>query len=85
MGMSIDESLENLKTLQIDYQQFHDDVWQDPESYGIMAESLQVAVETMQKYQKIQEIYERYQKDGDYYHYMAWIDVMEVLEDGNDN
>ena len=56
MGMSIEESLNNLMELQKDYQQFHDDVWQDPESYGIMAESLQVAIESMEKFQKIQEI-----------------------------
>lgn len=58
MGMTIDESLENLKTLQADYQQFYDDVWQDPESLGIMAESLQVAIDTMSKYQQLQAAYE---------------------------
>ena len=49
------------------------------------AESIDVAISTMQKYQKIQEIYERFQKDGNYYHHMAWIEVMEVLKDGNDD
>lgn len=39
-------------------------------------------VDVMCKYQKIQKIYERFQKDGNYYHHMAWLDVMEVLEDG---
>ena len=58
MGMTIEESLENLKTLQADYQQFYDDVWQDPESLGIMAESLQVAIDTMSKYQQLQAAYE---------------------------
>ena len=58
MGMTIDESLENLQTLQADYQQFYDDVWQDPESLGIMAESLQVAIDTMSKYQQLQVEYE---------------------------
>lgn len=47
MEMTIEESLNNLIELQKDYQQFHNDVWQDPESYGIMAESLQVAIDTI--------------------------------------
>ena len=47
------------------------------------AETLKVAIEVMRKYQKIQEIYERFQKDGDYYHHMAWLDVMEVIDNGN--
>ena len=58
MGMTIDESLSNLKELQKDYKQFYDDVWQDPEAYGIMAESLKVAIETMRKYQMFQADYE---------------------------
>ena len=58
MGMTIEESLKNLKALQTDYRQFHDDVWQDPESFGIMAESLQVAINTMSKYQQLQAAYE---------------------------
>ena len=39
-----------------------------------------VAIDTMRKYQKIQEIYEKFQKGYDYH--MAWLDVVEVLEDG---
>ena len=84
MGMSIEESLNNLMELQKDYQQFHDDVWQDPESYGIMAESLQVAIESMEKFQKIQEImnelngnfYGSYLKDR-----QTLEKIYEVLED----
>lgn len=52
---------------------------------GDWRDSLAYAINTMRKYQKIEQIYERFQKDGDYYHHMAWLDVMEVLEDGNDN
>lgn len=44
--------------------------------------AFKMAIETMRKYQKIQEIYERFQKDGSYYHHMAWLDVMEVVENG---
>ena len=50
--MTFYESLNNLIELQKDYQQFHDDVWQDPKSYGIIAESLKVAIEIMNKYQQ---------------------------------
>ncbi len=56
MKITIEESLTNLKELQKDYKKFHDDVWQDPESYGIIAESLKVAISTIHKYQKIQEV-----------------------------
>lgn len=56
MGMTFEESLNNLIELQKDYQQFHDDIWQDPESYGVIAESLRIGIEIMRKYQKIEEI-----------------------------
>lgn len=46
--------------------------------------ALDEAVTIMRKYQTIQKIYERFQKDGNYYHHMAWLDVMEVVEDGNE-
>lgn len=51
---------------------------------GEQKETLKYAVEIMRKYQMIQEIYKRFQKDGNYYHHVAWLDVMKVLEDGND-
>ena len=54
--MTFEEGLNNLIELQKDYQQFHDDVWQDPESYGIIAESLRIGIDTMRKYQKIEQI-----------------------------
>lgn len=56
--MTIDESLANIKELQKDYQQFYNDVWQDPESYSIIAESLKVAIDVMNKYQKIEKMRE---------------------------
>lgn len=58
MKMTIDESLANIKELQKDYQQFYNDVWQDPESYSIIAESLKVAIDVMNKYQKIEKMRE---------------------------
>lgn len=69
MGMTIDKTIEFYNGL---------------ECYTPQAKDARdVAIDTMRKYQKIQEIYERFQKDGSYYHHMAWLDVMEVLEDGN--
>ena len=50
---------------------------------SIYKDELKMAIEIMRKYQKIEEIYERFQKGYDYH--MAWLDVMEVLEDGNDD
>lgn len=57
MRMTIDESITNLESLQKDYQDFHDEVWKDPETYSINAESLKIAVDTMRKYQEIRKIY----------------------------
>ena len=58
MEISVDEALINLESLQKDYQDFHDEVWKD-ESYSINAESLDVAIETIHKYQKMLEILEK--------------------------
>ena len=86
MGMSIKESLANLKKLQGDYQQFHDDVWQDSESYGIVAESLKVAINTMRKYQKIQEIIRWNNAPSPYYKPDGQLfrEICEVVDNGND-
>lgn len=58
MGMTFEESLNNLIELQKDYQQFHNDVWHDPKEYGITAESLRIGIDTMRKYQQLQADYE---------------------------
>lgn len=83
MGMTIDESISNLKELQKDYQQFYDDVWQDPEAYSIMAESLKVAIETMRKYQKIQEQVELSEKENHKIDVARMIQIREFIY-GND-
>lgn len=57
MKLTIDEALTNLEGLQKDYQDFHDEVWKDPETYSINAESLKIAIDTMHKYQEIRKIY----------------------------
>jgi len=75
MGMSIEKTMNELKT-QIRY---YKDFWgADASDYVI--DAFNTAIDTMHKYQKIQEIYERFQKGYD--HHMAWLDIMEVLEDG---
>ena len=83
MGMTIDESLSNLKELQKDYQDFHDDVWQDPESYGVIAESLRIGIDTMCKYQKIQEQVELSEKENHKIDVARMIQIREFIY-GND-
>jgi len=53
MGITIDEALTNLESLQKDFQDFHDEVWKDPETYSINAESLKIAIDAMHKCQRI--------------------------------
>ena len=67
MGMTIDKAIEFFDGLEGHTPQAKD--------------ARDVAIETMRKYQKIEEIYERFLKDGNYYHHMAWLDVMRVVED----
>lgn len=71
MGMTIEEHTAQLKKLK----SFHNG------SYGA---SINYAIDTMRKYQKIEEIYERFQKDGGYYYHMARLvdELREVIEDG---
>ena len=84
MGISFVEAITNLENLQKDYQDFHDDVWQDPEAYGIMAESLKVAIETMRKYQKIQEQVELSEKENHKIDVARMIQIREFIY-GNDS
>jgi len=53
MGITTDEALTNLESLQKDFQDFHDEVWKDPETYSINAESLKIAIDAMHKCQRI--------------------------------
>lgn len=53
MKMTIVEALTNLEGLQKDYQDFHDEVWKDPETYSINAESLKIAIDSIHKCQRI--------------------------------
>lgn len=82
MGMTIDESLKNLEVLQADYRRFHDGVWQDPESYGIIAESLRVVIDVMKKYQKIEEIVKNADTSSTIKSSLVFSKIKEVVEDG---
>ena len=50
MGITIDDALSNLESL---YQDFHDEMWKDPEIYSIIVESLKIAVDSIHKCQRI--------------------------------
>ena len=75
MGMMIDESLEWLVSRKEHYEM--DDNCQE------LAQALDIAIETMRKYQKIQEIVEHWACCGNPSDSM--IAISEVVEDGNDN
>ena len=76
MGMSIDEATLYMELYKRKLFNSVSDLDKDIKAYNI-------AISTIRKYQRIQEIYERFQKDGGYYHHMAWLDVMEVVKNGN--
>ena len=85
--MTFDVALMYLVKMQEDYQIFYDEVWQDPESFGICAESLKVAIDTMRKYQEIKEIMSAdlehiHPLDRDKYIVAS---IKEVLKNGKNN
>lgn len=88
MGMTIKESLSRLKELKEDYQSFCDEVWQDPDIYNLNAEALGVAVDTMEKYQKIKEIIQHWidedlaSESPSFADSGTIEDIIEVLKDG---
>lgn len=69
MGMSIDESMKVLQEV--------------PKVMSITKESINVALDTMRKYQKIEQIVNHWACCGNPTDSM--IAISEVLEDGNDN
>ena len=76
MGMTIEDTINTFRHIR------NHPKTDEEEVIKFGQELFDTAIDTMRKYQKIQEIYERFQKDGNYYHHMAWLDVMEVVEDG---
>ena len=67
MGMTIEESMKVLQEV--------------PKVMPITEESINVALDTMRKYQKIEEIVKNTQQLCSYG--SAFIDIREVIEDGN--
>lgn len=83
MGISFVEAKTNLESLQKDYQDFHDEVWKDSETYNISAESLKIAVATMRKYQKIVDlVYSWSAWNKDNYRLYRLREIIEEQEDG---
>ena len=84
MGMSIDEAMENLHAIQAYY---NDDI---QDGYIGFAkeddESVDVAIDTMRKYQKIEQIAFPLQFcTTDELNHEAIMKICEVLKDGNDD
>lgn len=52
---------------------------------GNLQESIDVAVDIMNKYQRIQEIVKAWKADVDINSYDCMADICEVIEDGNDD
>lgn len=79
MGMTIENAITEVQQQKLDYQEF----WEEYKNEHI--EALDMAINTMRKYQKIQEIME--EMNGDFYgSYLkdrqALEKIYEVVEDG---
>jgi len=80
MGMTIDLAMNNLSGILTEATEDEDSVCYVTKDD---AETLQVAINTMRKYQKIQEIVKNTQQLCSYG--SAFIDIREVVEDGTNN
>ena len=78
MGMTIEDAILCLKGIK----QYGSDTF-TKRSQGDWQNSLDLAIATMRKYQKIQEIVKNTQQLCSYG--SAFIDIREVIKDGNDN
>ena len=76
MGMTIDESLEWLISRKEHYEMY--------DNCQELAKALDLAIDTMRKYQKIVQIMERTVDDGTSM-YDTLQEIEEVVEDGNDD
>lgn len=72
MGMTIDEAI-----IQLSMQKFY--------TLGKDYEAVQIAINTMRKYQKIEQIYREWFSDTGRTSADAYVRIGEVLKDGNDN
>lgn len=72
MGMSIDNAISAIEMVQTQLE-----ITNQPRSLAF-----DTAIDTMRKYQKIQEIYLKWNRNYDIQTSSAWIEVIEVLENG---
>jgi hypothetical protein len=61
------------------------EVLKDTNTYGTADIAKTVAIETMNKYQKIEQIYQKWNEVNDFSYNQAMQKISEVLEDGNDD
>jgi hypothetical protein len=57
----------------------------DTNTYGTADIAKSVAIDTMNKYQKIEQIYQKWNEVNDFSYNQAMQKISEVLEDGNDD
>lgn len=80
MGMSIDDSIENILLLK----KLEDSLGNiSGNTNSVTSQSLECAIETMRKYQKIQEIVQS--KTTRVSYDIGFRQIKKVVEDGNDN
>lgn len=77
MGMTIEESLEWVISRKEHYEM--DDNCQE------LAQALDTAIDTMQKYQKIKEIYDNWNVDFGVETHRAMNKIGDIIKDGNDD
>ena len=80
MGMTIDEAMNNLSGILTEATEDEDSVCYVT---GNDAETLQVAIDTMRKYQKIAELYDYWRSDKCEYTISCMENIGKVLRDGN--
>lgn len=79
MGITIDKSIENLVLLK----KLEDSLGNiSANTNSVASQSLECAVDTMRKYQKIEQIYQKWNEVNDFSYNQAMREIGEVIEDG---